>query len=294
MNIKNQLHDDQRSLDKRALGPKFRERLLQLIAKSGLSRAAFAARIGIDRSALTQLLSTREPRLPRAETLAAIARSEGVSLDWLLGLIETDTLATEIAAEIEIEERAGRFDDSRLLEWRRDAQGAKIRYVPAYLPDLLRLPEITEYEFEASAAPRLATRVETDRETLALSRTPEADMEVCMPRQRLELLAQGGGFYDGVQEDVRHRQLERIAHLTEELYPAFRLFLFDGRAAYSAAYTVFGAKRAALYVGDMYFVLSARAQIQALTRHFDGLIRIADVDAREVSRFTQKLLLRRF
>lgn len=290
MDMKSQLDDDQRSLDKRTLGPKFRARLLELIAKSGLSRAAFAIRIGIDRSALTQLLSSREPRLPRAETLAVIARSEGVSVDWLLGMLETDTLATEIAAEIEIEERASRSDDSRLLEWRREAQGAKIRYVPAYLPDLMRLPEITKHEIGSATDPRLATRVETDRETLALSRTPEADMEVCMPRQRLELLAQGAGFYDGVTEDVRRRQLERIAMLTEELYPAFRLFLYDGRAAYSAAYTVFGVKRAALYVGDMYFVLSARAQIQALTRHFDGLIRSADVDARNASKFTRGLL----
>ena len=185
------------SVDKRTLGPRFRERLGALIASSGLSRSAFAERIGVDRSALSQLLSGRDARLPRAETLASIARSEGVSLDWLLGLVETDTIATEVAPEVAVEERAGGWDDSRLLEWRREAQGAKIRYVPAYLPDLLRLPEIAAVEHGdggATKAIRLESRLETDRKTLALSRTPEADMEVSMPRQRLDLLASGGGF----------------------------------------------------------------------------------------------------
>lgn len=280
------------SIDKRALGPRFRQRLAELIDASGLSRSAFAERIGLDRSALSQLLSGREPRLPRAETLAAIARSEGVSLDWLLGLIETDTMATEVAPEVAIEERAGAWDDSRLLEWRREARGAKIRYAPAYLPDLLRLPEVVELEHGAATATRIENRIETDRETLELSRTPEADMEVCMPVQRLDLLAKGDGFFAGVSEIVRRRQLERIADLLEELYPSFRLFLYDGRTTFSAAYTVFGAKRAAIYVGKMYFVMNASAHIQALTRHFDGLIRAADVDARDAADFSRRLLAR--
>lgn len=291
-----------REIDKRELGPRFRQRLGALIDASGLSRAGFAERIGVDRSALSQLLSTKEPRLPRAETLAAIARSEGVSLDWLLGLVETDTIATEVAPEVAIEERAGAWDDSRLLEWRREALGAKIRYAPAYLPDLLRLPELAALEhgeagepphdprLGAAPATRLESRIETDRDTLALSRMPEADMEVCMPWQRLELLAAGDGFYSGLSPAIRRAQIERIAALLDELYPAFRLFLFDGRTTFSAAYTVFGAKRAAIYVGKMYFVMNARDHIRALTRHFDSLIRVADIDARDAAAYARGLL----
>lgn len=307
-----------RDIDKRELGPRFRQRLGVLIDASGLSRAGFAERIGIDRSALSQLMSTKEPRLPRAETLATIARSEGVSLDWLLGLVETDTIATEVAPEVAIEERAGAWDDSRLLEWRREALGAKIRYAPAYLPDLLRLPELVALEHGETAEPRhaprddpghdlrhdprhdphlggaqaarLESRIETDRDTLALSRMPEADMEVCMPWQRLELLAAGDGFYSGLSPEIRRAQINRIAALLDELYPAFRLFLFDGRTTFSAAYTVFGAKRAAIYVGKMYFVMNARDHIRALTRHFDSLIRVADIDARDAAAYARGLL----
>src|SRR3712207_8730011 len=46
-----------------------------------------------DRSALTQLLSGTSIRLPRANTLRRISERYGVSLDWLLGLSQDETLA---------------------------------------------------------------------------------------------------------------------------------------------------------------------------------------------------------
>jgi len=277
------------ALDRRALGPKFRERLDEVIRRSGLNKSAFAKVIGIDRSALSQLFAAKDARLPRAETLAAISRTQGVSLDWLLGLSEDDSLAAEVAPEVAIEERADRADDSRLLEWRREAQGAKIRYVPSNLPDLLRIPEITEHEFAANVRPMIENRLDTDRETLELTRTPQSDMEVCLPRQRLEMLAEGGGVYSGLPAEIRFKQITHMARLVEELFPAFRMFLFDGRAAFSAPNTVFGAKRAAVYMGDMYFVLNAQAHIEALSRHFDSLIRLAEIDARDCADFLRKL-----
>lgn len=276
--------------DKRMLGRAFRARLAVAIHRSGLTKSAFAVRVGIDRSALSQLLSAHDARLPRAETLVAIAGAATVSLDWLLGLSEDDTLATEVARELEIEESAGGADDSRLLEWRREAQGAKIRYAPAHLPDLLRLPEITEAEHPGEGATRRSARLATDRETLALSRTPQADMEVCMPKQRLEALAEGQGVYRDAPKTVRRRQLDRMASLLEDLYPSFRLFLYDGAKFYSAPYTVFGATRVAIYVGDMYLVMNARAHIQALSRHFDRLIRASEISDRDSAAFTRGLL----
>ena len=44
----------------------FRRRLEELIDRSGVTRTAFAARAGIDRSTLAQLLSSKNQRLPRA------------------------------------------------------------------------------------------------------------------------------------------------------------------------------------------------------------------------------------
>ncbi len=70
-------------MDKRALAELFRGRLLELVTRSGVTHSAFAAGIGIDRSALSQLLSGDSARLPRVETLLNIAERHAVSLDWL-------------------------------------------------------------------------------------------------------------------------------------------------------------------------------------------------------------------
>ena len=60
-------------MNKRHAAAQFRDRLAQLQAQSGLTQSAFAQAIGIDRSALSQLMSGANPRLPRAETLLALA-----------------------------------------------------------------------------------------------------------------------------------------------------------------------------------------------------------------------------
>ncbi|MGO4841205.1 transcriptional regulator, partial [Rhizobiaceae sp. 2RAB30] len=58
-------------------------------------------------------------------------------------------------------------------------------------------------------------------------------------------------------------------------------------------YTIFGSLRAAIYVGDMYLVLNATQPIHTLTRHFDNLIRAADVNAHETASFAASLAVTR-
>ena len=81
---------------------------------------------------------------------------------------------------------------------------------------------------------------------------------------------------DFPEADRRRAAAAHVATLLDDLYPTFRLFLYDGRMRYSVPYTIFGPYRAAIYVGDMYLVLNATQPIRALTRHFDNLIRAAD------------------
>ena len=80
-----------------------------------------------------------------------------------------------------------------------------------------------------------------------------------------------------------------MADLLEELYPTFRLFLYDQLQNYSIPYTVFGPQRVAIFVGEMYLVLNATEHIRALTRHFDNLIRRAVVTAHESAEFVRRL-----
>ncbi len=263
-------------MDKRDLSRLFRERIGTLVERHGGNLSRFAASAGIDRSALSQFLAPDSTRLPRAETLCRLAEDNGVSLDWLIGLSQSETTVAEIVPAIEIERAAGGIDDARLAEWHREAQGYKIRYVPTTVPDLLRHEGLTHYEFGTGPDDVDSKRTQARRQ-LAYSRQPETDIEVCMPIQTLQQIARGEGLWANLPAELRHTQLTYMADLLGELYPTFRLFLFDGLRTFAAPHTIFGPVRAALYLGQMYLVINSVEHIRILTRHFDDLIRVASV-----------------
>lgn len=275
-------------MDKRDLSDVFRERLKLLLQRSERNQSEFAASVGIDRSALSQLLSGASTRLPRAETLLNIATQSKVSLDWLMGLSQDEGLTGEIRQSLEIEEGSGAFDRTLLARWHAEAAGTKIRYVPAGIPDLLRTQALIDYEADISNRSRELQADETQYR-IDYNRRPETDMEVCMPRHTLEIFARGLGVWGGFPDKDRRAQLNHMADLLDDLYPTFRLFLYDGRLRYSVPYTIFGPYRAAIYVGDMYLVLNATEPVRTLTRHFDNLIRAADINPHEAATHARQL-----
>ncbi len=278
-------------MDRRKTVEAFRERLSEVIERSGLSRMAFSARVGLDRSTLSQLLSPGNERLPRAETIAAIAGREQVSVDWLLGLSQEGQIGADIVAPaLEIESGAASPADERLARWHAEAAGYKIRYVPTTLPDLLKTEEVIRYEFQEYGARVPKARIEQAEERLAYSRRPETDMEACSSFQALEDFARGHGVWRGLPAEGRAAQLNAMTVLLDELYPTFRWFLFDGLQRYSVPLTIFGPKRVAVYVGNMYLVFNSTEHIQVLTRHFDDLIRAAAIQPPGVIDFLKSLL----
>ena len=52
---------------------------------------------------------------------------------------------------------------------------------------------------------------------------------------------------------------------------------------------MFGPKRAALYLGQLYLVLTSVEHVRTLSRHFDPLIRDADVQPTSVVNHLQRL-----
>jgi transcriptional regulator with XRE-family HTH domain len=275
-------------MDKRDLSSVFRERLKTIVRRSDLNQSGFAQAVGIDRSALSQLLSGATTRLPRAETLLNIASENKVSLDWLLGLSQDEGLTGEIRASFELEEAIGGFDRTLLARWHAEAAGTKIRYVPAGIPDLLRTDALIEYEAGITNKSPESQADET-RYRIDYSRRPETDMEVCMPLHTLDIFARGLGVWSNFPVEARAEQLAHMGRLLDDLYPTFRLYLYDGRMRYSVPYTIFGSIRAAIYVGDMYLVLNATAPVRGLTRHFDNLIRSAVVNAHESAAHARRL-----
>ncbi len=270
------------TIDKRDLAVTFRERLKLLLSRSGTNQSGFAAAVGIDRSALSQLLAGTATRLPRAETLINIAAAHKVSLDWLLGLSQHEGDTGALRATVEMEEGSGGDDRALLARWHAEAAGMKIRYVPAGIPDLLRTDQLIDYESAMSNRDAHVQRDETASK-IDYNRRPETDMEICMARHTLEIFARGNGVWSGLAPRARRDQLRHMARLLDDLYPGLRLFLYDGRSHFSIPYTIFGSSRAAIYVGGLYLVLNATEPIRTLSRHFDGLVRGAEVHAHEIA-----------
>jgi transcriptional regulator with XRE-family HTH domain len=278
-------------MDKRDLAGLFQERLKVLLARSSISQSAFATSVGIDRSALSQLLAGQSTRLPRVETLLNIAERHGVSLDWLLGLSQDEGITGGLRPSFEIEEALASSERQPLLvEWHAEAAGTKIRYVPMRLPDLVRTQAVIAYE-TAHVHRSPDAQISETAFRLDYNRQPGTDMEICMPMQALEEFAAGHGIWRELPRNTRRNQLQRIVSLLDELYPSLRLYLFDGRQRFSVPYTVFGPYRAAIFVGEMYLVLNSRESVLSMQRHFDGLIRVARVNAHETSGFVAELTI---
>lgn len=271
-------------LDRRNLLVTFRERMEQVIRNSGLTRSQFASIADIDRSTLSQLLSPTNRRLPRIETVAEVAATQQVSVDWLLGLSHQGPMQAEmVQEETSFEHDARSPNDERLLAWFDQSQGYKIRYVPSTLPDLLKTEDVIRYELTSYVASRPQQKIETAAARLAWTRGPGSDLECCSSMQAIDSFARGDGIWRELPKAERIAQLEHMVELTSELYPTLRWFLFDGLQRYAAPVTIFGPQRAALYLGQMYLVLTSTGHVQTLTRHFDDLIRGAVIQPNEMS-----------
>ncbi len=271
----------------------FYQRVTRALVESGMSRSDLARASGLDRSTLTQLLAPGASRLPRADTAAAIASALQESLDWLLGLTHDRAGSAAVLEHVlKIEPSTRMPADAKLLAWQEEAKGYKIRYVPTNLPDMLKVPAVIEYEYADFSLAEPAEVLGTSTEQLTYARMPETDVEICCPAQALETFAIGCGIWSNLPRAARLDQLRHMVALVDELYPTLRWFLFNGLEHYSAALTVFGPERAAIYVGNMYLVFTTTEHIRLLTRHFDDMIRAAIVQPTEISDFISGLIQR--
>ena len=267
----------------------FQERLATVIRESQRNQSEFAAAVGMDRSTLSQLLSPSNRRLPRVETLVAIAEHEQASLDWLIGLSNVGPMHAEIMDEqMSFARNALAHNDERLIEWLREAVGYKIRYVPSTLPDLLKTDEVIRFEMDHYVATSPEQKIETASARLAWTRGPETDLECCNSVQAVELFARGAGIWRKLEQRYRLAQIDHMIELCAELYPTLRWFLFDGLERYAAPVTIFGPLRAALYLGQMYLVLTSAEHVRTLTAQFDDLIRGAVVQPHEIPEFLKQ------
>jgi transcriptional regulator with XRE-family HTH domain len=277
-------------IDKRTRATLFRERLQIGLAEKTMSQAALARRVGVDRSTISQLLADDAARLPNAQVVGECAAALGVSSDWLLGLSDRPERAADLlAAAMTITEAPRALVDERIFAWHQEAAGYKIRHVPAGLPDMLKTHAMLRWEYEPSLGRTTEQAIGASQDRLDWMQNARSDYEIALPMHELESFAQGHGYYAGLPAQVRRDQIDHLLGLHDQLYPSLRLFLFDARRLFSAPVTVFGPLLAVVYLGRNYLVFRDTERVQAISRHFDLLVREASVSARQLPKILQGL-----
>ena len=276
--------------DKRARAELFRQRLSRAMAETGSTQSALARRVGVDRSTISQLLAEGQTRLPNAQVVGECALALGVSADWLLGLSDRPERAADLlAATMSVTEAARALVDEQILAWHREAAGYKIRHVPATLPDLLKIPDMLEWEYADALQRTTAQAIGAAQDRLRWIRESPSDYEIAIPRHEIESFVRAEGYYRGLPDPVRAEQLSHLCTIAEQLYPRLRIYLFDARRVFSAPVTIFGPLIATLYLGRHYLAFRDKARIAGFTAHFDGLVRAAEVPARALPDFLLQL-----
>ncbi len=270
----------------------FRQRLTEAMARADLNKTTLAAAIRVDRSTISQLLAQGQTRLPNAQLVAEAARALKVSADWLLGLSQRPEQANDLLDIVmNMPEAARSSEDEQLVRWHREAAGYKIRHVPATLPDFLKTPELLRWEYQTQLGKTPDQAIGAMQDHLTWMRQQHSDYEIAMPLDELQSFASGTGYYHGLPPGIRAAQIEKFIELHAALYPSLRVFQFDAHQVFSAPMTVFGPLMSALYLGRHYIVFRDSTRVQAMTNHFDWLIRAARIDARDFGDHLKSLRL---
>ena len=270
-------------LDKRLRADLFRARLAQAMSARGMTQSALARRIDVDRSTISQLLDGGSARLPNAQVAAEAAAALDVTSDWLLGLSNrAEQLDQLMATALTLTAAPRALIDETIFGWHQEAAGYKIRHVPATLPDMVKTRAMMEWEYAAQLGPDAQAALSASDARLAWMRTARSDYEIALPLHELSAFARAEGYYAGLSADIRRDQMDRILDLADQLYPSMRLYLYDARQIFSAPITVFGPILAVVYLGPTYLAFRDAERVAVLSQQFDGLIRAAQVSAREV------------
>ena len=278
-------------MDKRARSDLFRNRLQKAMELKGDTQSSLARKTGADRSTLSQILAGTTPRLPNGQLVAQCANSLGVSADWLLGLSDQpDSLEQILEQAMTMVDAPRALIDAQIFAWHQRAAGYKIRHVPTGLPDMVKIRSMLEWEYAPSLGHTIDLAIASAEDRLNWMRQAQSDYEIALPIHELQAFARAEGYYSGCPRQIRIEQLKHLAQLTAQLYPVMRFSLFDARKIYSAPITIFGPLLAVIYLGQKYLVFRVPDRIQALSQHFDGLIREAEISTRELPAFIGALL----
>lgn len=277
-------------IDKRIRADLFRTRLNEAMRDRGTNQSALARAVGVDRSTISQLLKGSAARLPNAQVVGECAAALGISADWLLGLTDRpETAADILATSLRLTEAPRALVDDQIFQWHKEAAGYKIRHVPAGLPDMLKTRAMLEWEYTPHLGRSTDQAIGASEDRLKWMRSTQSDYEIALPIYELSGFVRAEGYYRDLPLTVRLRQIDYLIEVTQQLYPRLRLYLYDARRVFSAPVTIFGPLLAVIYIGRNYLAFRDTERVQALTGHFDHLVREAAINARELPDYLQHL-----
>ncbi len=161
---------------------------------SGISQAALARNIGVDRSTISELLGDSGARLPNAQVVGECAAALNVSADWLLSLSDRPENATDIVANSLALSRAPRaLVDEQIYYWHREAAGYKIRHVPATLPDMFKTDAMLEWEYAPHLGRTIQQAIGASKDRLNWMRESTSDYEIAIPIHEMVSFATSQG-----------------------------------------------------------------------------------------------------
>ena len=228
--------------------------------------------------------------MPRADTLIAVSVQARVSTDWLLGLSQQEEAGAEIIkAMLQIEQHRDEPVDDQFGQWLIEAEGHRIRTVPVALPDFLKTEALLRFEYGSGYGKAVPAKRAALRARLDFMCSPDNDVEVCMAVQSVQSMAAGQERWEGFSRSDRLDQVRHMARIYAGAYPGLRIYFYDLHAVYSVPFTVFGPKRAVIFLGPSYLVLNGSEHIRMFSRRFDELIRLAAVQPHDVERWLAKL-----
>lgn len=287
-------HEDDLPAERSERADIFRERLNGILFKRKISRAEFAAAVGLNRTSASQLLSGASSRLPRVETIAQIARNLDVSVDWLLGLSDEINEGANLPSTTG--QRYGRFRFSSIrnehfVRWSNDHSGVKTRYLPLWVPDALKNEEMIEWQYRKNPEVSVAEAIEAVRLRRVYLARPGSDTEICTSVETVTAFARGEYFYADIPYDARQRALRYMVDLYEQFYPTLRWFCFEARDNYFSGFpiTIFGRKQCMIYLGPEFIALDDPEDVGEMIRQFDGLVRKAKLQPLETLELLRSL-----
>ena len=269
----------------------FRDRLKEALSKSKITAAELCRRSDTKQATFTQLINADEPRLPRSDTIAALAASLNVSTDWLLGLSHHPESGAEIVGRY-VEVGKSRVSGDTVNHWLsffEQAKDKKVRHIPDWLPFYFYTKDLLLYEFDYRGfTSEMADKVISMRET-HLMQSRSFDLEVASIMQELEMFAKGEYYWKDLDKKVRREQLEKLVEFAS-MRPRIRWYLFDGCGRYAPPFTVFGSEKAAYTMGSCHFVFNTDEHIKILIDTFDEFVRDAAVESHETQGYIEDLL----